>query len=290
MTTFAQAAITGLLLGGVYGLVAMGLSLVFGVMRVVNFAHGEFVLIGMYGTLALYTGLHLNPFVALLIIVPGALLLGAALQQVLISRVTRTTDLRQLLLTLGLSLIIQSLALIIFSPSQRSLPGFAWGSELVRLGPIYVRPAHVVGFVIAVVVTGALALLLTRTDLGRAMRATVDDAEMAESSGVRTNRIYVVGMAIGVCIACIAGAVLITYYPASPNAGQTFLVIAFVAVVLAGLGNVVGAFLGGLMAGLMQQFTASFISVELQDVGLFALFIAVLVLRPNGLFSRKQAA
>lgn len=289
MSTFVQAAVTGLLLGGVYGLVSMGLSLVFGVMRIVNFAHGELLLIGMYATFVLYTAFGLNPFVALLVVIPAALLFGAALQRFLLGRVTGTTELRQLLLTLGLGLVIQSLAQIIFSPNQRSLPGFAWGSELTRLGPIFVRPAHAVGFAIAVAVTAALTVVLTRSDLGRAMRATVDDAEMAESSGVQSKRIYMVAMALGTCIAAIAGVVLITYYPVSPTTGATFLIIAFVSVVLGGLGNVIGAFLGGIIAGLVQQFTASYVAVELQDVGLFALFIAVLIFRPYGLLGRQGA-
>ncbi len=289
MSTFLQAAVTGLFLGGVYGLVAMGLSLVFGVMRVVNFAHGELLLVGMYATLVLNTALGLNPFAALLFVVPGALLLGAALQRFLLARVTGTTELRQLLLTLGLGLIIQSLAQIIFSPNQRSLTDFGWGAEIVSVGSIFVRPTHAVGFAIAAAVTVALTLLLTRTDLGRAMRATVDDAEIAESSGVRSKRIYMVAMALGTCIAAIAGAVLITFIPVSPTTGTSFLVIAFVSVVLGGLGNVIGAFVGGVVAGLVQQFTASYIAVELQDVGLFALFIAVLLLRPNGLLGRQGA-
>ncbi|MDP9393488.1 MAG: branched-chain amino acid ABC transporter permease [Actinomycetota bacterium] len=289
MSTFVQAAVTGLLLGGVYGLVSMGLSLVFGVMRIVNFAHGELLLIGMYTTFVLYTSFGLNPFVGLIFLIPAALLFGAALYRLLLSRVTGTTELRQLLLTLGLGLVIQSLAQIIFTPNQLSLPGFAWGSELVRLGPIFVRPAHAVGFTIAVAVTVALTLLLTRSDLGRAMRATVDDAAMAESCGVRSRRIYMVAMALGTCIAAIAGAVLITYYPVSPTTGASFLVIAFVSVVLGGLGNVIGAFLGGVVAGLVQQFTATYVAVELQDVGLFALFIAVLIFRPYGLLGRQGA-
>lgn len=289
MSTLLQAVVTGLLLGGVYGLVALGLSLVFGVMRIVNFAHGELLLIGMYGTFVLYTSVGLNPFVALLVVAPATLLVGAVLQRTLLARVTGTTELRQLLLTLGLGLIIQSVAQIVFSPNQRSLQGFAFGSELVSLGPIFVRPAHVAGFVIAAAVTIGLTLLLTRTDLGRAMRATVDDAEMAESSGVRSKQIYMVAMALGTCIAAIAGAVLITFIPVSPTTGSQFLVIAFVAVVLGGLGNVLGAFLGGLVAGLVQQLTASFVAVELQDVGLFALFIAVLLFRPNGLLGRQGA-
>lgn len=288
MDVLTQTVVTGVLLGGVYGLIAMGLSLVFGVMRVINFAHGDFVLMGMYAILVLYVTFGINPFLGLLIVIPGALLLGALFQKVLIERITGTGELRQLLLTLGLGIIIQSLAQIVFSPNQLSLPGFSWGSELVHTGSIFVRPAHVVGFIIAVAITVALTLMLKRSELGRQMRATVDDAAMAESSGVRSKRIYVIAMAIGTCIALVAGGVLITYQPASPTVGSQFLVLAFVAVVLGGLGNVLGAFIGGLIAGVVQQMTAAYVAVGLQDVGLFVLFIAVLIFRPYGLFGRKE--
>lgn len=291
MSTFAQAAITGLLLGGVYGLIAMGLSLVFGVMRTVNFAHGDLVMIGMYATFVLYDGFGVNPFLGLLVVVPASLLLGAALQWGLLARVHGSAvETRQLLLTLGLALVIQNVAQMIFSPNQRPLSGFGFGRSLVNIGgDVYVRPTHIVGFGIAAVVTLALTLLLTRTDLGRAMRAIVDDSEIAESSGIRSKRIYVGAMAIGTCLACIAGAVLMTYYPVSPSSGSGFLILAFVAVVLGGLGNMIGALVGGLVAGLVQQFTASYIAVDLQDVGLFMLFILVLMVKPNGLLGRKGA-
>lgn len=289
MDIFAQTLLTGIFLGGVYGLIAMGLSLVFGVMRVINFAHGNFVLLGMYAILALYTSLGISPFWGILVVIPIGILLGALLQRVLISRVIGSGDLPQLLLTLGLAIIIQNLAQIIFSPSQLSLPGFTWGSQLTYAGTIVVRPAHVAGFLIAVVISVGLTMLLKRTDLGRQMRATVDDAAMAESSGVRTKRIYVMAMALGTCIALVAGAVLITYQPVSPAIGNQFLVLAFVAVVLGGLGNVIGAFIGGVLAGVVQQVTAAYVGVDLQDVGLFALFILVLIFRPNGLFGRQEA-
>lgn len=289
MDIFAQTLLTGIFLGGVYGLIAMGLSLVFGVMRVINFAHGNFVLLGMYAILALYTSLGISPFWGILVVIPIGILLGALLQRVLISRVIGSGDLPQLLLTLGLAIIIQNLAQIIFSPSQLSLPGFTWGSQLTYVGTIVVRPAHVAGFLIAVVISVGLTMLLKRTDLGRQMRATVDDAAMAESSGVRTKRIYVMAMALGTCIALVAGAVLITYQPVSPAIGNQFLVLAFVAVVLGGLGNVIGAFIGGVLAGVVQQVTAAYVGVDLQDVGLFALFILVLIFRPNGLFGRQEA-
>lgn len=291
MSTFAQAALTGILLGGVYGLIAMGLSLVFGVMRTANFAHGELVLIGMYATFVLYTTFGVNPFLGLIVIVPGSLVLGALLQWGLLARVRGTAiETRQLLLTLGLGLVIQNVAQMIFSPNQRPLSGFGFGRRLVTIGgDVFVRPAHIVGFAIAAVATVALTLLLTRTDLGRAMRAVVDDSEIAESSGVRSKRIYMGAMAIGTCLACIAGAVLMTYYPVSPTSGSAFLIIAFVSVVLGGLGNVFGALVGGLVAGLVQQFTASYLAVDLQDVGLFILFILVLMAKPNGLLGRKGA-
>ena len=289
MAIFMQAAVTGLFIGGVYGLIAMGLSLVFGVMRVINFAHGEFVLIGMYATYFSYNEFGLNPFLSLILVIPGALILGAVLHKVLMRRIVSASEVRQLLLTFGLGLLIHGTAQIVFSPNQHSLQGFDWGSELLRMGPIIVRPTQVVGFAIAVAVTVSLTLFLAKTDLGRSMRATVDDAEMAESSGVRSDRIYMVTMALGLAIACVAGTVLMTYYPVSPSVGTQFLVLAFVALVLGGLGNVTGAFVGGIVAGIVQQFTATYIDVGLQDVGLFALFIVVLAFRPEGLLGRRVA-
>lgn len=286
MDLLAQTLLTGLLLGGVYGLIAMGLSLAFGVMRIINFAHGALVLIGMYVAVALFR-VDVNPFVALLLIVPAGLALGALLQAGLLSRVTGGSELPQLLLTLGLGLIIQSVLQAIFGPGQVGLSGFSWGSQLIQVGPLYLKPAHIVGFAIALFVAVAFALALRYTSLGRQMRATVDDAAVAESSGVRSRRIYIIAMAIGTSIAMIAGAVLVTYRPASPSLGHEFLLIAFVAVVLGGLRNVIGAFIGGLIVGIVQQLTSAFLSPSLQDVGLFTLFILVLIWRPAGLFSKK---
>ncbi|WP_157802942.1 branched-chain amino acid ABC transporter permease [Compostimonas suwonensis] len=287
MQLFAQTALTGLLLGGVYGLVAMGLSLIFGVMRVINFAHGSIVLVGMYLVYSLYNA-GVNPFVALLIAVPLGLLFGALLQTVLLGPVTGKDELRQLLLTLGLSLIIKSIAQVIFSPNSLSLSGFTAGSTLVDIGGgLYVKPAHIIGFAIAILVAAMLVLILRYTDLGRRMRAVVDDSQMAESAGVRSKRIYTISMAIGICIAIVAGGVLVTYQPVSPTTGDAFLVIAFVAVVLGGLSSVYGAFVGGVIAGVVQQLTSAFVGPALQDAGLFVIFILVLIFRPNGLFGRK---
>jgi len=286
MELLAQTLITGILLGGVYGLIAMGLSLAFGVMRIVNFAHGALVAIGMYAVIALYRA-DVNPFVSLALMVPIGLLFGALLQGSLLNWVTGKSELRQLLLTLGFGMVVQAVLQALFTPGQVGLTGFAWGSQLVQVGPLYLKPAHLVGFVIAIVIAIAFALLLRYSALGRQMRATVDDAEIAESSGVRSKYIYILAMGIGTAIAMIAGGVLVTYRPAIPTIGNEFLLIAFVAVVLGGLRNIIGAFVGGLIAGVMQQLTAAFVSPALQDVGLFALFILVLIFKPAGLFSRK---
>lgn len=288
MQVLAQTALTGLLLGGVYGLVAMGLSLIFGVMRIINFAHGTMVVVGMYLVYALYRA-GVNPFVALLIAVPVGLVLGALLQRFLIGYVTGKGELRQLLLTLGLSLVVQSLAQLAFTANPLALNGFTGGSALIDVGGLYLKPAHMIGFAVAAVVASALMITLRFTDLGRQMRAVVDDAQMAEASGVRSRRIYMIATGIGICITMAAGGVLVTYQPVSPSAGNEYLVLAFVAVVIGGLTSVPGAFVGGLIAGIVQQLTSAFVDPLLQDAGLFALFILVLIFRPSGIFARKGA-
>jgi branched-chain amino acid transport system permease protein len=288
MHVFVQTTLTGLLLGGVFGLIAMGLSLIFGVMRIINFAHGSFVVVGMYVVYALYQA-GLNPFVALVIAVPIGFATGALLQRFVLGYVTGKGELRQLLLTLGLSLVVQSLAQVIFSANSLGLDGFSGGSTLTHVGWIYLKPAHMIGFGIALAVAIVLMLMLRFTDLGRQMRAVVDDTQIAEASGVRSRRIYVIATGIGVCITMIAGGVVVTYQPVSPSEGNEYLVLAFVAVVIAGLSSVQGAFVGGLIAGVVQQLTSAFVDPALQDAGLFALFILVLIFRPSGIFSKKGA-
>lgn len=295
METFLQALITGLFLGGLYGLVSSGLSLIFGITQIVNFAHGDFVALGMYATFVAFATYNLHPLLSLPLVAIGMFVVGAIIYRVFILRtlnqkVDRPSDthISQIVITLALGILIQNALLMAFSPSQRSVTGVFEG--LYSLGGLVINRAQFIAFVIAVLCFAALYLFLNYTSFGKATQACVDDQEMALMLGINTQRVYLVTFGLGIALAATAGAILVTYYPVTPTAGLSFLVIAFVTVVLGGLGNVLGAFLAGLVVGVIQQMTATYVAISLQDVGLFVVFILVLLLRPQGLLGRRVAA
>lgn len=290
MTQFLQVVISGLLVGGVLGLVSMGLSLVFGVVRIVNFAHGELVMLGMYGALVLFTSVAIPPPFSMIVIAPCLFVFGIVLYRVLFEPVvTGSTELMpQLALTVGISFALQTIAQWIFSPNQRSID-MAWSSEYFSLGGIAVNQAQTIAFAVSLAVSLLLWLFLTRTDFGRAMRALVDDREVAQMMGINSRRMYGYAVGASAALAGVGGNILMTYYPVSPTVGLNFLPLAFVAVVMGGMGNVLGAFVGGLVVGVVQQMTGVYISYQLQNAGLLVVFIAILMLRPAGLFGKEGA-
>lgn len=290
MTQFLQVVISGLLVGGVLGLVSMGLSLVFGVVRIVNFAHGELVALGMYGALVLFTGVAIPPPFSMIIIAPCLFVFGIVLYRVFFEPVvTGSTELMpQLALTVGISFALQTIAQWIFSPNQRSID-MAWSREYLSVGQIAVNQAQAIAFAVSLAVSVLLWLFLTRTDFGRAMRALVDDREVAQMMGINSRRVYAYAVGASAALAGVGGNILMTYYPVSPTVGLNFLPLAFVAVVMGGMGNVLGAFVGGLVVGVVQQLTGSYISYQLQNAGLLVVFIAILMLRPSGLFGKEGA-
>lgn len=290
MTQFLQVVISGLLVGGVLGLVSMGLSLVFGVVRIVNFAHGELVALGMYGALVLFTGVAIPPPFSMIIIAPCLFVFGIVLYRVFFEPVvTGSAELMpQLALTVGISFALQTIAQWIFSPNQRSID-MAWSREYLSVGQIAVNQAQAIAFAVSLAVSVLLWLFLTRTDFGRAMRALVDDREVAQMMGINSRRVYAYAVGASAALAGVGGNILMTYYPVSPTVGLNFLPLAFVAVVMGGMGNVLGAFVGGLVVGVVQQLTGSYISYQLQNAGLLVVFIAILMLRPSGLFGKEGA-
>ena len=290
MNQFLQAVLSGILLGGVYGLVSMGLSLVFGVMRIVNFAHGDLVMLAMYGTFVLYTHLKLSLGAALLVVAPAFFLAGALLYRLLFARIVeRSGDLlSQLMLTMGLSLLLQNIAQMVFSPTQKSITT-SWTTTIYDLGPVFLSQAHLIAFTVSLAASVLLWLGLTRTDFGRSARALVDDRDVAQMLGINSRRIYAVAMGIGAALAGVGGVILMAYYPVTPHAGLQFLPLAFVAIVLGGMGNVLGAFAGGILIGVVQQLTAVYVALQLQNVGLLVVFIAILLFRPKGLFGKEGA-
>lgn len=288
MTQFLQAIISGILVGGVLGLVSMGLSLVFGVVRIVNFAHGELVMLGMYGTFLLYTSMTIPPPYSMLIVAPLLFVFGALLYRGLFEPVVigSTELLPQLSLTVGISFALQTIAQWIFSPTQRSIQ-MSWGTTFYDVGEVFINQAQLIAFIVSLVVSLLLWLFLTRTDLGRAMRAIVDDREVAQMMGVNSRRIYAIAVGTSAALAAVGGNILMTYYPTFPHVGLQFLPLAFVAVVMGGMGNVLGAFVGGIIVGIVQQLTGVYVAFQLQNAGLMLVFIAVLLLRPSGLFGKE---
>ncbi len=290
MIQFLQVVISGLLVGGVLGLVSMGLSLVFGVVRIINFAHGELVMLGMYGALVLSTSVAIPPPFSMIVIVPCLFAFGVVLYRVLFEPVVTGSAelLPQLSLTVGISFGLQTIAQWIFSPNQRSID-IAWSREYLSLGGVIVNQAQAIAFAVSLAVSLLLWGFLTRTDFGRAMRALVDDREVAQMMGINSRRVYAYAVGASAALAGVGGNILMTYYPVSPTVGLNFLPLAFVAVVMGGMGNVLGAFVGGLVVGVVQQMTGVYISYQLQNAGLLVVFIAILMLRPTGLFGKEGA-
>ncbi len=289
MAQFSQALVSGVLVGGVYGLVSMGLSLVFGVVRIINFAHGDLVMLGMYATFVLFTAAAVSPVIAILVIAPLLFLFGVILYRTLFERVvTGSTELvPQLSLTVGLSFILGTVAQWIFSPNHRAIT-VAWTTTYYNLGPaVFISQAQLIAFGVSLGVSVLLWLFLGRTDFGRAMRAMVDDRDVAQMMGVNSRRIYTFALGTSAALAGVGGAILMTYYTVFPYVGLQFLPLAFVAVVMGGMGNVLGAFVGGIVVGIVQQMTGVYVSYQLQNAGLMVVFILILLVRPSGLFGKE---
>lgn len=294
MRQLIEALVSGVLLGGLYGLLSSGLSLIFGITRVVNFAHGDFVTIGMYAAVVGVAVAGLSPLLSLPLITVLMFGFGLVVYRFLIAptlnqKTVRPDDthIAQIVITFAFGLLIQNALLMAFGANERVVD-VPWRG-LLQLGFVYINQAQLVAFVISAVCFGLLYLFLSRSRTGKAVRATVDDRDMAIMVGISAARMYMLSFGLGIALAGLAGVILVTYYPVVPTTGASFLAIAFVTVVLGGLGSVVGAFIAGILVGVLQQVSASFLAIDLQNVGLFVLFIAILVFRPNGLLGSRVA-
>ena len=287
----AQYVVTGLLVGGVYALMSIGLAVIFGVMRVVNFAQGDFMMLGMYLTYFYAVGLGIDPLLGALVTIPPFFLLGLLVHRVLLARVTgggdpgREMD-AQLILTLGLSLIITNATTMILSPTPRGIRT-TYATQAFAVGPLLLNQARTYAFLMALLLAAGMYLFLTRTDLGKALRAAADDPEAASYQGINVRAMHGVAFGVGIALVAAAGGLLATYYPIEPNVAVNFIVLMFVAVVLGGLGSIPGAFVGGILIGLVQSLTLLVLPLQLQNVGVFVAFLVVLYVRPQGLFGLR---
>jgi branched-chain amino acid transport system permease protein len=283
-----QTMASGLLTGGIYALIGIGLTIVFGVMRVVNFAHGALVMVGMYATYFLFTYSHIDPFLSLVIVMPGMFVAGVILQKTLIAPVLRAPELNQILLTEGISIVLINTALLLFTSNYLTMTT-SYAGATFHLGGVSVSKPQMAAFAIAVIITGAVYMFLVRTGTGRQIRAAAQDAEAARLLGINIKRIQALTFGLGVAAAGAAGSLLMPiYYRVEPNAGSPFTLKAFVVVVLGGMGSVTGALVGGIVLGIAESLGAVYVSTGYKDVIGFVIFVLVLTLKPSGLLGKSK--
>jgi branched-chain amino acid transport system permease protein len=281
-----QILLQGCLLGGLYALFAIGLSLSFGIMRLVNIAHGDLITLSAFGALLATEHLGLSPFASIAVVIPAAMLIGYLLQRVLLNQTLGPSILPPLLVTFGISVIIQNGLLLVFGADTRRLDAGAIETASVTLpGGITLGVMPILTFVIALLCLGGLQLLLYHTRLGRSFRATSDDAETAQLMGVDNRRLYSLAMAIALAFTALAAVLFAIRTSFDPASGPIRLIFAFEAVIIGGLGSLWGTLLGGIVLGLAQSIGAV-VSLEWQILAGHIAFLAILVIKPDGLFPR----
>lgn len=283
-----QAAISGLLMGLIYALVAAGLSLIFGLMDVVNFAHGELLMVAMYAAFTLWQLTGLDPLMLLPVVAALMFLLGMAIYRGLIARalsVRFNRGMVQIFVTFGLAIFIRGLAQFLYGGAFRSITTGMVANQTVELAGVYVPLPQ---FAASLVCLGAFALLLviSRTEFGRALEATREDREAVALIGIDRDHIFALGWGLGAAAVGIAGVMLASFYYVSPNVGANFATIAYVTVALGGFGSLGGALIAGLLIGEVEALTALVLEPSIKQVGMFVIYLAVVLFRPRGLFGR----
>src|SRR5512138_3820073 len=286
MSVFVQSVLSGILVGGVYALIGIGLTIIFGVMRVINFAHGDLLMLGMYATWYVFTRVGWDPYLALVITVPLLFLWGAFLQKVFINRALNALPQNQILLTIGLGLIMSNSIMLIFTADYRILTTSYSSSSFDLLGLSVSQPL-LYSFLITAAITAALFWFLAKTDTGQAIRATAQDRDAAQLMGINVRWTSILAFGIGSALA--AGALIAPTYYIYPQVGSAFTLRAFVIVVLGGMGSIVGATLGGLIIGVTESLAAIYIASGLKELVVFVLFLGLLLFKPSGLLGKSRA-
>ena len=287
LTILGAAAINGLLIGGIYTLVASGLTLIYGVLHIINFAHGSLLMLGMFGVYYLLMKLGIDPYMSLLIMVPAMYLLGYLLYKLLIGRLSQGKDENILLITLGLSILIENLALMFFKGDTRTI-SVSYSDTMVELGPTLVSLPKIISFAAAMALCAALGLFIQRTDTGKAIRAVAKERVGARLVGIDVDRIFAISFGIGLATLGAAACLLMPIFYVSPTTGHVFVMVAFTVVVLGGMGSFLGAVIGGLIVGLTESFGGLFLGESLGQIGISLIFILILLFRPSGLFGAKR--
>jgi len=280
------AVLNGLLTGAVYGLVALGLTLIYGVLHIINFAHGALLTAAMFAAFFAHRLLGLDPYVAALVLTPLFFALGYCLQRFVIGPAAHGQDRNILLVTLGLAVVIENVLLYAFGADTRTL-NLDYAFNVVDLGIAFLAVPRVIAFGVVLVIAVVLWLILSLTDTGKAIRAVAKEKLGAELSGIDVAHIYAITFGLGTACLAIAACLLIPTYYVNPHIGNAFVLIAFTIVVLGGMGSVTGALFGGLFIGVVESLCGLYLGESLGQIGIFAMFILVLLLRPSGLFGER---
>jgi branched-chain amino acid transport system permease protein len=279
--------IDGIFLGGLYTTVALGLTLVFGVMRLVNLAHGELLIGTAYFTYFVSTGLGLDPLLSLLIICPGVFVAGYALQRVLLNPLLTYGMEPPLVATFGISIVTTTALVLAFTANTKSLNA-SYATSSVEIFGEQIRVVLVIALAAGVALVAGLQLALTKSKIGRALRAASEDAEAASSIGINVNHVYALTFAIAVVLAAVGGTLIALAFSITPNSGLSWLLRAFTVIVLGGMGSIAGTLAGGLVVGIAEEFAAAWFGPQYRDLIVFSLLVIILVLRPRGLFGKAR--
>ena len=288
MSTIVQLVLSGILIGRVYALMSIGLTLIFGVLRIVNFAHGEFLMIAMYAAWAFTRLFGLNPYIAAVAIVPAMFLFGAVVYRLIVSPALDKPHLVVVFATMALSIFLQNAALMMMTADLRDIPPIF--NHSIVIGPIYLKVELLLGFLITLLCTFVLQWIIRRTYLGKAIRATVQDGEAAMLMGIPVPRIFLLTFAGGSALVGLAACVMVPLFSVFPSVGLNFVLIAFVIVVLGGMGSIEGALLGGICVGAVQSLSSYYVAPAFGQMFFFILFLLVMIFRPNGLLGQQGAA
>jgi branched-chain amino acid transport system permease protein len=278
--------LNGLLAGGIYVLVAVGLTLIYGVLHIINFAHGSLLMLAMYAVFYLWRLIGIDPYAALPVVTAGAFGLGFVLYRLLIGRYSHGRDENILLITLGLSIVIDNVALLFFGGDTQTID-VPYAGTFVEIGAAFLPLPKIISFGASLVICAALGVYMARSDMGKAIRAVAKERQGARLVGIDVENVFAVSYGIGIaCLGAAACLLMPTYY-VTPSSGHAFVLVAFTIVVLGGMGSFAGAAVGGFLIGITESLGGLFLGEQLGQIGISLIFILILLLKPTGLFGSK---
>ena len=287
LTIIGAAVINGILMGGIYTLVASGLTLIYGVLHIINFAHGSLLMVAMFGVFYLVTKLGVDPYLSLIVTMPSMFVMGYVLYKYFIGKLSYGKDENILLITLGLSIVIENLALMFFSGNSQTI-SMSYSDKMFEVGPLLIGLPKVISFVAAMVMCALLGIFITRTDTGRAIRAVAKERMGARLVGIDVDKVFAISFGLGMATLGAAASLLMPIFYVSPTTGHVFVMVAFTVVVLGGMGSFLGAVVGGLIVGLTESVGGLYLGESLGQIGISLIFILILLFRPSGLFGDKR--